>query len=162
MKKCPYCAEEIKDEARRCKHCHYDIPEKNSVINEDKRKLKQKIGRIILGVSSLIFLISGIFFSAIALYRFLFCIALSFFGLGIRTCIDDELFKGHFDKVNTKEVYRSYSYYLGMLTIICCILYLGFYQTIYSLTPWHFAVLSSLLFIFMGLHVLTIIQKFGL
>lgn len=36
-KKCPFCAEEIKKDARRCKHCHSDITD-DEVVNEAQNK----------------------------------------------------------------------------------------------------------------------------
>jgi uncharacterized membrane protein YvbJ len=45
MKKCPYCAENIKDEAILCKHCGKEL-------NQDKQIDKMAIWAFILGIAS--------------------------------------------------------------------------------------------------------------
>ena len=51
MKKCQYCAEEIKDEAVKCKHCKSDL--ENDDTKEDNKHKKLAISSLILGVLSM-------------------------------------------------------------------------------------------------------------
>lgn len=128
----------------------------------DEKIIKQIIGGIFIVISFVLFLLSNVrFYIDFNFHRFLLCIAFSIFGLGLRACFYVQALKEKSELVNKKKVIISYSIYAIMLTIITCIMYLGFYQSISDLTQWHFICLSGLLFTFMGLVVATVIEKFG-
>jgi len=93
-----------------------------------------------------------------AFCRFLFCIGVIIFSIGFRVIIDGTILK----RKEETEAWVHYIFYFMMISIISCLLYLGFYEAINKLALEHFHILAAILFGGMGLVAPTVVQKTGI
>ena len=137
------------------------VIKKELASSMNKKLLNFLLGVIVIGLSVLIWVNSNKFISESHFYQFLNFTAFSFLGLGIRSCFYHLLFVSEPEVVNIMDILRGHIYYLMMLIIITCLIYLGFYQAFKDLKDVHFWLFYFALFFCMGLSVETTIQKFG-
>ena len=121
-----------------------------------ENKLRFETGIILIVLSIIIHRISWLV-PTIDFTRLLICIAFTFLGLGIRACVIPFSKKA----IAAGGLQLRYIYYVVVLIIISCIIYLSFYQTIQNLSAGFFYFISFLLFVSMGGAVVTAIERFS-
>ena len=136
-------------------------------VKKEQNVSEKKIKRIMSLYLFLVFLLFSVICIIVledrAFHRFLFSIAVINGAISVRAFFYVPIFKGEWEeKVNRMEVARHYTFYSIMITIISCLLYLGFHEVINDLTNWHFYSLALILFACMGFVAPTVVQKTGI